>query len=81
MNNEYADLNNLVKRYFDHINHVHIIEPYLEPAPSDFLEFKNLYNLLNKLGYKKSLSIEMKSKNNDIRTIKKCLSTIAKINH
>ena len=63
------------------LNHVHISEPYLEPAPSDFLEFKKLYNLLNKLGYKKALSIEMKSKNIDIRTIKKCLSTIAKINH
>ena len=81
MNNEYADLTNLVKRSFDHLNHVHISEPYLEPAPSDFLEFKKLYNLLNKLGYKKALSIEMKSKNIDIRTIKKCLSTIAKINH
>lgn len=80
MNNEFDDLPNLISKSIAHLNHVHISEPYLMPAPQSFSEYEYLYNLLLKAGYEKALSIEMKSENISINNIEACLSKMSRIN-
>ena len=79
MNNEFSDLPNLISRSIDHLNHVHVSEPFLKPAPQSIHEFEYLYNLLKANNYNKALSIEMKSQNLDNAKIQRCLSYLSLI--
>jgi len=59
-NNESADI---IKGHVRKINHVHFSEPYLEPLKERELH-KEIIEILKAEGYKKYISIEMKTQNN-----------------
>ena len=42
------------------LNHVHISEPYLSPAPKSSYEFEKVLEVLQDNDYSKAISIEMK---------------------
>ena len=77
MNKELTNLESILDNIAGRLNHVHVSEPYLEPAPKNCKELDNLYNLLTKIGYKKAISIEMKNKNYPIEYMEKYLKIIS----
>ena len=81
MNDDFNNLPNILEKAIKYINHVHISEPYLMPAPESSIEFEYLYNLLYESGYKKAISIEMLSKNYPIHHIEKFLIKMSKISN
>ena len=81
MSDDFKNLPNFLHKAINYINHVHISEPYLMPAPESSLEFEYLYNLLYSAGYKKAISIEMLNKNYPIHYIEKFLIIMSKISN
>lgn len=77
MNNELKNLESILDSIAGRLNHVHVSEPYLAPAPKNCKELDNLYNLLTNIGYKKAISIEMKNKNYPIEYMEKYLKKIS----
>ena len=79
MNGEYDNLDKIIDNIKDYLNHVHLSEPYLEPAPKSSLDFQHLYNSLKRVKYNKAISIEMKYNGCYLDTVKKSLSMMSKV--
>lgn len=80
MNDDYDDLRQIVYDSRDFLNHVHVSEPYLGPAPESSFEYEILHNLLYEFGYKKAISIEMQNKNCPLDYIDNLMKKMTKIN-
>lgn len=66
-----------IENYFEHINHIHISEPYLEKIKDRKIHSK-LFEILKSNNYQKYISIEMKKQDN-LSDIKNVLQYINKI--
>jgi sugar phosphate isomerase/epimerase len=60
LNKEFATTCARIAGLLPRLNHVHISEPYLAPAPQDVAALSPILGTLGKAGYAKSVSIEMK---------------------
>lgn len=69
INNNFSIIEELITTALPKLNHVHISEPDLKPAPKSPKEFIQIYKLLKKVGYSKSISIEMKYSSSSIKNI------------
>ena len=74
MNSENKEIDRIIKKCINLINHVHISEPYLRLIQNKKF-FKKLISTLNKYNYEKWISIEMRSQkknnyDNIVKTIK-----------
>lgn len=56
------------------LNHVHVSEPHLEPAPSDRALLSPVLAELRAMGYKHSVSVEMKQQGGGLEVIKRSLT-------
>lgn len=77
MNDEFKELSSLISESIHYLNHVHISEPYLKPAPKLLDEYQDIYKMLHNFEYDKSLSIEMKSDDVSVYNIEDCLSKMS----
>lgn len=77
--NKNININKIIKRTINQINHVHISEPYLDKI-KNVIFFKNIIALLKKHKYKKWISIEMRNtKKNNFFNIEKSIQRIQNI--
>jgi sugar phosphate isomerase/epimerase len=61
------------------LNHVHVSEPNLEPAPKNIQNFKLTLSILKDMKYSKGISIEMKRKEDSKSNLKKCVEKMMRI--
>ena len=69
MNDNFSIIEELITRAIPQLNHVHISEPNLKPAPNSLVEFSQVFKILTKVGYEKAISIEMKKTKDSLENI------------
>jgi len=76
LNNEKEDI---LKEIFSYINHIHISEAFLKPVPQNVEIHKKIAEELNKLNYKRYISIEMKANNDNYENVKTALDFVKRV--
>jgi sugar phosphate isomerase/epimerase len=79
LNKQEEYLNNNMKKIKELINHVHISEPFLEPSPMNAQHCEHILKNLMYNDYKKSISLEMNSIDDNLKTLTKKLEVLSKI--
>ena len=76
MNDEFELTHELVPTIAPRLNHVHLSEPYLAPAPHESRDLSQVWNALAKEDYDKYISIEMKRPDEGLPVIFRSLSLL-----
>ncbi len=76
MNGEFCDLLDYLLKVGGLLNHVHVSEAQLAPAPANLEEARLVFRALKSIGYTKAVSIEMKRTEHGLRDVKDRLGTL-----
>ena len=81
LNKDIENLNVAFETGFQYINHIHISEPYLAPAPDkeSMDPVKSLLKLCGKLGYERFVSIEMRRPSNGMIGVDTCAARLSAV--
>ncbi len=78
MNRDFDSVIPRLKTLTPKLNHVHVSEPYLAPAPRDSNQLKPVIAALSSCQYGRSVSIEMKRPEEGLGMLKSCFSALAR---
>lgn len=78
MNDQFEAVPGHVNALMPGLNHVHVSEPELAPAPADLEAIAPVLETLLECGYTKAVSIEMRRPDIGISGVKSCISALAK---
>lgn len=77
MNGDFATITTRIPSLMPRLNHVHVSEPNLAPAPQDAAELAPVLDALSKAAYQHSVSIEMKRPPEGIAGVRAALGRLA----
>lgn len=78
MNGDFCTVTGLVGSLMDKLNHVHVSEPFLAPAPADATSLMPVLLKLQAAGYKRAVSIEMKRHEGGLATLRSCIAALVR---
>jgi sugar phosphate isomerase/epimerase len=74
MNQSFDQTVQVIPRIIPHLNHVHVSEPNLAPAPKRAQDLAQVLRGLQKAGYDKSVSIEMKRTQDGLKSVRAAIT-------
>lgn len=78
MNESFDKVPALLEEISAKLNHVHVSEPDLAPAPADPHALAPILRSLEKIGYSKAVSIEMRRDDSGMEAVKSSIAALAK---
>jgi sugar phosphate isomerase/epimerase len=81
MNADFARVPARVPALAPRLNHVHVSEPDLAPAPADPAALAPVLRALGRAGYAKAVSIEMKRPSEGLAAVRACAARLAAAHH